>query len=208
MSNPNFNSNFNLFPISTPVGSIIAFAGKIGKPSDSGQIEPFTTQSIEAFGWMVCDGSALSAYQYPELYSVLGDLYGSSGSGSSLAFNLPDLRGQFLRGIGVDSASTENRTAAPNGDVNGVGSTQTDALQTHVHTYSEPTGASPGNSGPAFAAINPNALTGAPTNEPGQATVKVSQLETRPTNVFINYLIKYTYNLSRGFTGPDTNTES
>lgn len=200
MSNPNFNSNINLFPISSPVGSIIAFAGKIGKPSDSQPNEPFTTQPIEAFGWMVCDGSALNASQYPELYAVLGNLYGGSGG----TFNLPDLRGQFLRGIGEDKASTENRTAAPNGDVNGVGSTQTDALQTHVHPYNEPTGAGPGNSGPAFAAVNPKALTGTPTDGPAQQpAVNVSQFETRPTNVFINYLIKYTYQLPRGFTDPN-----
>ncbi|KQB42577.1 tail fiber protein [Flavobacterium aquidurense] len=202
MSNPNFNSNFNLFPISCPVGSIIAFAGKIGNSSDSN--EPFTTQPIEAFGWMVCDGSALNASQYPELYVVLGNLYGGSGN----TFNLPDLRGQFLRGIGEDNASTENRTAAPNGEVNGVGSTQTDALQTHVHTYDEPAGAAPGDSGPAFAAIKPDVLTGIPTNEPSQPTVKVSQFESRPTNVFVNYLIKFTYQLPRGFTGPNTESES
>ncbi|OMQ08169.1 tail fiber protein [[Flexibacter] sp. ATCC 35103] len=206
MSNP----NFNLISVSAPVGSIIAFAGKIAKysNSDSNTNEPFTTQPIEAFGWMVCDGSALIASEYPELYATLGDLYGTSGSGNSITFNLPDLRGQFLRGIGEDSASTENRTTAPNGQANGVGSTQTDALQTHVHTYNEPAGAGPGNSGAAFAAIKPDVPTSTPTNESSQPTVKVSQLETRPTNVFVNYLIKYTYKLPGGFTGPNLQSES
>jgi microcystin-dependent protein len=187
------NSNFSLYPVGAPVGSIIAFAGQVEKYSQT-NTDNFTTQPIESFGWMVCDGSTLDANQYPELYAALGNLYGGSGS----TFNLPDLRGQFLRGLGVDSASTEERTAAPNGQPNGVGSTQKDALQTHVHTYNEPTGAAPGNSGPAFAAINPKALTGIPTNGPAQQpAVNVSQFETRPANVFVNYLIKYTYNLPR-----------
>ena len=188
MSNP----NFNLYPISAPVGSIIAFAGQVEKHSQT-NTDQFTTQPIEAFGWMLCDGSELNASEYPELYAGLGDLYG--GSESRNTFYLPDLRGQFLRGIGIDDASTEERTAATNGQTNGVGSTQKDALQTHVHTYNEPKGAAPGNSGPAFAAVNPEALTGIPTNEPSKPAVNVSQLETRPTNIFVNYLIKYTYQL-------------
>lgn len=200
MSNP----NFSLYPVSAPVGSIIAFAGQVEKYAPSKPSDPFTTQPIEAFGWMLCDGSAVNASEYPELYAALGNLYGTSGSGSSMTFNLPDLRGQFLRGLGVDNGSTENRTAAQNGQPNGVGSTQKDALQTHVHTYSEPTGAAPGNSGPAFAAVNPNALTGTPTDGAGQQpAVNVSQYETRPTNVFVNYLIKYTYSLPRATGGFD-----
>lgn len=192
MSNP----NFQLVNITSPVGSIIAFAGNVEKyQSANTNSTPFTTQPIEAFGWMICDGSALNASQYPELYAILGNLYGSSGSGSDMTFNLPDLRGQFLRGIGTDQASTEKRTAAPNGQQNGVGSTQKDALQTHQHQYGEPTGATPGESGAAFAAINPDAYTGIPTSQTDPSSVLVSSFETRPTNVFVNYLIKYTYKL-------------
>jgi microcystin-dependent protein len=199
--------NFILYPITVPVGSIIAFAGEVEKFSETNS-NPFTTQPIESFGWMLCDGSAISASQYPELYSALGGLYGSLITEEDILFNLPDLRGQFLRGIGIDNASNEERTKATNGKVNGVGSTQNDALQTHVHTYNEPTGAAPGNSGPAFAAVNPKALTGTPTNEPSKPTVNVSQFETRPTNIFVNYLIKYTYNLPMliaNFESPQSN---
>lgn len=181
--------------VSLPVGSITAFAGKVQKYNGQAPSDPHTIVP-EPYGWMVCDGSALNASQYPELYAVLGDLYGSSGSGSSLTFNLPDLSGQFLRGIGTDSSSTENRTAAPGGTANGVGSTQKDALQTHQHAYNEPFGASPGDSGAAFASIQ-SAFTGAPEQGTGPSTVKVSSSETRPTNVFVYYLIKYTYQLPK-----------
>jgi len=187
---------FSLVNITCPVGSIVAFAGNVEKYTATGDsLTNFSTQPIESFGWMLCDGSAISASQYPELYAALGDLYGSSGTGDEMTFNLPDLRGQFLRGLGTDQASNESRTAAKNGKQNGVGSTQKDALQTHQHQYGEPTGAMPGDKGSAFAAINPNAYTGPPTSEKDPSSINVSKFETRPTNIFVNFLIKYTYRL-------------
>ena len=45
-------------------------------------------------GWLPCDGRLLSTTTYADLYSVIGNTYGS-GTGS---FNLPDLRGYFVRG--------------------------------------------------------------------------------------------------------------
>lgn len=187
---------FSLYNVSAPVGSIIAFAGNIEKYQASNIGAAGTTQP-EPMGWMLCDGSALSAYQYPELYAALGGLYGTSGSGSDLTFNLPDLRGQFLRGVGTDSGSTENRTAAPGGTANGAGSTQLDALQTHQHTYSQPMDAVSGEQGTAFTAANPGAFTGPPTSQSDPSSVHVSQYETRPVNTFVNYLIKYTYALPK-----------
>lgn len=180
--------------VTIPVGAIIAFAGNVEKHGTAdNKTDSFTTKSIESYGWMVCDGSSLDSSKYHELYYALGNLYG--GSDDKTTFNLPNLSGQFLRGIGTDDASTESRTKAPGGEENGIGSTQLDALQSHEHMYSEPTGAMPGDKGSAFAAINPKAYTGPPTSDDPKSTVKVSQFETRPTNVFVNYLIKYTYRL-------------
>ena len=193
------NTIFSLVSVTVPVGTIITFAGNVGsyKNPINGDSIP-VTQPIESYGWMLCDGSALNASEYPELYAVLGQLYGSSGSGKNLMFNLPDLRGQFLRGIGTDEASLENRTAAQNGTTSGIGSTQKDALQSHQHVYTQPTGLpAPGENGEGTATVNTNAYTGIPTNEQNPSSVNVSQYETRPTNVFINYLIKYTYKLPR-----------
>jgi len=45
-------------------------------------------------GWFPCDGRLLSTTEYANLYSVIGNTYGS-GIGT---FNLPDLRGYFVRG--------------------------------------------------------------------------------------------------------------
>ncbi|MES2726785.1 MAG: phage tail protein [Bacteroidota bacterium] len=188
------NSKFSFINVTLPVGSVITFVGNVEsyKPQNN---PPFTLQP-ESQGWMLCDGSTLSASQYPELYAALGGLYGSYGSGDDTKFNLPDLRGQFLRGIGTDEASAEGRTSAPGGTTNGVGSTQKDALQIHEHKYSQPTGVLfQGNEGIGNATVNDNAFTGEPTSRSNPSSVHVSQYETRPTNVFVNYLIKFTSQL-------------
>ena len=73
----------------TPVGAVIAFAGDAAGAQ------------LEAGGWMLCDGRALAAALYPELFAVLGYLYGGAGA----QFCLPDCRGSFLRGHAADAAA-------------------------------------------------------------------------------------------------------
>lgn len=53
-------------------------------------------------GTLACDGSEISREAYSELFEVLGTKAGA-GDGVS-TFNLPDLRGQFVRGIGGSAA--------------------------------------------------------------------------------------------------------
>jgi len=107
-----------------PVGSITAFAGE-QTPAN----------------WLVADGRVLSSASYPELAAVLGTAHGAGydDAGSKTGdFNLPDLRGRFLRGVdasesgsstGLDSAA--DRTAPRPGGHSGnrVGSVQTDATR-------------------------------------------------------------------------------
>lgn len=54
-------------------------------------------------GTLVCNGGAVSRTAYAELFAVLGTKYGA-GDGST-TFNLPDLRGQFVRGTGGNAAA-------------------------------------------------------------------------------------------------------
>jgi len=72
----------------TPAGAIAAFA--FGNPP---------------LGWLECDGSAISRTAYADLFGAVGETFGV-GDGAA-TFNIPDLRGQFLRGWdngrGVDS---------------------------------------------------------------------------------------------------------
>jgi len=47
---------------------------------------------------LLCDGSEYDVDDYPDLYAVIGDTYGSSGVG---LFMLPDMRGRALSGVGT-----------------------------------------------------------------------------------------------------------
>ena len=54
-------------------------------------------------GYVVCDGASYATTQYPELFTAIGYVYGGAGAN----FSVPDLRGEFVRGIdngrGVDN---------------------------------------------------------------------------------------------------------
>ena len=56
-------------------------------------------------GYLECNGAAVSRTTYAALFAIIGTAYGT-GNGSS-TFNLPDLRGEFVRGFdngrGVDN---------------------------------------------------------------------------------------------------------
>ena len=76
-----------------PVGTIQAYGG-----------------SSAPTGWMLCQGQALSRTTYAELFAVIGTSFGS-GDGST-TFNIPDLRGEFLRGAGTNSHTGEGNGGA------------------------------------------------------------------------------------------------
>ena len=60
-----------------------------------GAIMPFARPTAPA-GWLVCDGRAVNRIQYKNLFDAIGTTFGA-GDGST-TFNLPDLRGEFIRG--------------------------------------------------------------------------------------------------------------
>jgi microcystin-dependent protein len=186
-----------------PVGSVTAFAGPVGGPNSSSPpnaVAPtdYTTNPIEASGWMVCDGRSLSTMRYPELFAVLGYVYG----GANDNFNIPDYRGYFLRGIGTGTQNDPDigtRSVPPGGqgESSGVGSIQSFAMETHEHTYKSapaPSATSPSGTAAGAASVTSTLTIGGPVPGAGQTNaVLVSQHETRPINVYVNYLIKYTY---------------
>lgn len=69
-----------------PIGSIQAYGG-----------------SSAPWGWLLCQGQAVSRATYAELFGVIGTSFGV-GDGST-TFNVPDLRGEFLRGAGTNGHS-------------------------------------------------------------------------------------------------------
>lgn len=94
----------------------------ITAPNIVGQVCFFAMQTAPA-GFLACSGQAVSRTTYASLFAALGTLYGV-GDGST-TFNLPDLRGEFVRGWdggrGVDTGRV-------------FGSAQTDQNLAHTHT--------------------------------------------------------------------------
>lgn len=113
-----------------PVGTIISHGGN-------------TSSMVTSGGqWKECDGSAVSRSTFSDLYSMIGISWGS-GDGSS-TFNLPDLRGQFLRGWASSFAQDPDgsaRTASAAGGNAGynVGSKQDGKVENHAHPFSATT---------------------------------------------------------------------
>lgn len=60
-----------------------------------GTIVPMATQTVPA-GFMECDGRSISRTTYSGLFAILGTVWGIGDGVNS--FNIPDLRGEFLRG--------------------------------------------------------------------------------------------------------------
>ena len=91
-------------------------------------------QSAAPTGWLICDGSALngSGTAYEPLWNKIGTTYGGSGQSS---FNLPDLRGEFLRcsdqGRGADSGRAHGSTQGDTVKQSWYGYTN---FQSHYHT--------------------------------------------------------------------------
>ncbi len=92
-----------------------------------GCVQAYAGDKIPA-GWVECNGQEYNKTKYPELYKAIGTNWGSSGD----MFRVPDLRGQFLRGVSgtqTTDPNSEGRTAKYSGGNSGnqVGSYQEDA---------------------------------------------------------------------------------
>ena len=160
---------------SVPTGSIMAYMGTNAPP-----------------GWFLCDGAAVSRTQYWRLFAVIGVANGSGDGVSS--FNLPDLRGTFLRGMdgtaGVDPDRAARIAAKPGGNTgNALGSLQLDDFKSHSHGNGSFNRLLQSSSGPTttdgtdFTLNEPDIINSAPMLSAGGS-------ETRPRNIYVNYIIK------------------
>lgn len=89
----------------------------------TGAVEYFAMAAAPS-GWLAADGSAVSRTTYVNLFVAISTTFGA-GDGST-TFNLPDLRGEFVRGY-------DNSRGVDSGRV--FGSSQVDMLKSHTHTY-------------------------------------------------------------------------
>jgi phage-related tail fiber protein len=134
------------------------------------------------------NGAAISRTTYADLFSAIGTTFGA-GDGST-TFNVPDLRGEFIRAWddarGVDSGRS-------------FGSAQADEFKLHGHPSRRATQAPISNdTGGGGLMIDSNgthanrsAYTGTPANVDGQHIGGSGGSETRPRNIALLSCIKY-----------------
>ncbi|WP_208442305.1 phage tail protein [Bartonella raoultii] len=87
----------------------------------TGTIGIFGMQVLPS-GWLLCDGQAYLRSDYPALYEAIRARWG--GSDSWTKFNVPDLRGVFLRGVDDDREIDRWRSFA---------TFQNDSMRKHDH---------------------------------------------------------------------------
>jgi microcystin-dependent protein len=155
----------------------------VGKFLPPGVILPYGGTSAPT-GFLLCNGAAVSRTTYSSLYAVVGNAFGS-GNGTT-TFNVPDLRGRFLRGVdgGVGrDPDRASRTAMSSGGNAGdnVGSVQDDQLESHRHSLGDSNNDTSNNAG-AFS------MTGAGVT--ALFSGYTGGNETRPVNANVQYIIK------------------
>ena len=152
-----------------------------------GSIIPFAVGAVPA-GYLECAGQAVSRTTYSQLFALIGVIYGN-GDGAT-TFNLPDYRGQFLRGwdhgagIDPDAATRTNRGDGTTGD--NVGTRQSHAVQQHTHNTFIPTwdATASRDQDPPYATDSPGTITASG----GVNGTNISS-ETRPVNRYVMFCI-------------------
>lgn len=160
-----------------PVGTIQWYAG-----------------STAPSGWLECDGASYSAASKAALYGVISTTFGGSGGN----FNVPDLRGQFIRGW------DNGRGIDPGRGINGT--PQLDAMQGHAHSASSTSSTNATRNGPnqnipsgpivanaqrggSTGSVSTSTTVGAPITNGSFGAPRTAD-ETRPTNIALMAIIK------------------
>ena len=198
MANQIFPSLISKYTLNSlvPTGGVIAWGG-----------------GIVPLGWLECNGATVSQIEYPELFAKIGLVYGNGGANT---FNLPDYRGEFLRGwdhgrgADPDSAARTDRGDGTTGDA--VGTRQVSVYGAHVHgatteTETVAAGAHVHNVARGQTAVSPSGTLPVqavgntvldPTSTDGSHSHSASSTttiafaggdETRPLNVNVTYII-------------------
>lgn len=149
----------------------------------AGAVVPYAMATAPA-GWLECNGAAVSRTTYATLFTAVSTVFGI-GDGST-TFNVPDLRGQFVRGwdhtAGTDPDAA-SRTDSGDGSTTGdnVGTQQADELASHAHSIQLYNLA---------ASTSSNIKAGYSSNTGTGNTNGTGGNETRPININLMYCIK------------------
>ena len=162
---------------SLPVGTTISYCGNY-------------TAKLKNEGWLLCNGESVDMKFYPALFEAIGEMWGNGGDGkydptTKLGgnFNLPDFRGEFLRGVSdttLYDPDVKTRSAHyAGGNVKGqVGSYQSDEFKSHTHSFNSRVHQSGGGG------------LGTWTQTGSTETGAKGGAETRPKNAYVYFLIK------------------
>lgn len=190
-----------------PIGTIVAFGGDFNDANKD---------RLERSGWLPCDGKSYDIHEggdptrpskFHDLFQVIRSNFGAGyeeprpGQAKDAAentgnFNVPDLRGRFLRGADLGSGRDPlDRTSMRHGGSgHDVGSVQHQAIQPHGHVGQRLFASVPRAVGPELASgLAPGGAFG--DNNAGGIT-RISEQpgggpETRPINAAVNWIIKY-----------------
>jgi microcystin-dependent protein len=143
----------------------------------AGAVMPFAMNTAPA-GWLIANGDPVSRNEYAALFDAIGTTHGA-GDGST-TFNLPDLRGIFVRGSGgPQTIGTRSYSAT-------FAQKQVDEFKSHDHPYID------------YFNTNANVFTvGGPSTiwftqtYANRTTSPAGGDETRPANIALLYCIKY-----------------
>ena len=145
-------------------------------------------------GWLLCNGQAVSRIgSYANLFNAIGTTFGT-GNGST-TFNLPDLRGEFIRGWDNGRNVDSGRPFA---------SVQSSTNLIHTHGLYSSNGYRQTSNGYGYGIGNTEWGAGVAGGAPGgtwkfwyydasgnQLVSGEGGSESRPRNIALNYIIKY-----------------
>lgn len=180
----NLDSNMILWLCTAPgmPGTWVAL-NRQGPPS--GSVSAFAGQSAPS-GYLLCNGQAVSRTAYAALFAAIGTTYGA-GDGTT-TFNVPDLRGEFVRGLDAGRGVDAGRV---------LGAAQLDAIQQMTKSALAPVTGGWAAANGAFArdgqavahiCASTCGIESTVTFDMGRVARTAS--ETRPRNVAMNYIIK------------------
>ncbi len=187
--------------MAVPAGTIIAYGGPIWNER--------AERALKNKGWLPCDGRAVSRTEYSNLWEAIKMAWGEGDRGTT--FNLPDLRGVFLRGVNhgppgeYADPEASNRKRPKGGTApDDVGTFQNDALQNVAGTvglFNAWGGFKGTPTGPFYRTNVAHNDQGIPAGAKHPDTydrismdlslVARTSTETRPKNACVNYIIKY-----------------
>jgi hypothetical protein len=174
-----------------PIGTIMAYGGDVGSES--------IRKDLEQRGWLVCNGESVSCEDYRELFDVIHNYYSgppdaAAGNVCREKFQLPDIRGRFLRGVNYDATDEKDTPRDPDcrekNNCDKVGIVQQDALMKHSHGYRTNTWFwKEGKTGGRY--IRGDHTTNSLHHD--RTDIEGNSEETRPKNLHVNWIIRAKY---------------